>query len=79
EYTKSERNTLAIQEDKIQAIIRQNQVTEKHQGTDLNGQLAIPAFQERHNHLDKTYLSLDWRASQPGKYLKERVAVEDSE
>ena len=27
-----------------QAIIPQNQVTEKQQGTDLNGQLAIPLF-----------------------------------
>lgn len=69
-YTKTARYTLAIQEGKIQAIIPQNQVTEKQQGTDLNGQLAIPAFQESHNHLDKTYLSLGWRASQPVKNLK---------
>ena len=43
-YTKTARYTLAIQEGKIQAIIPQNQVTEKQQGTDLNGQLAIPLF-----------------------------------
>ncbi len=78
-YTKTARYTLAIQEGKIQAIIPQNQVTEKQQGTDLNGQLAIPAFQESHNHLDKTYLSLGWRASQPVKNLKERLADEASE
>ncbi|MFU1836539.1 deaminase, partial [Enterococcus faecium] len=41
--------------------------------------LAIPAFQESHNHLDKTYLSLGWRASQPVKNLKERLADEASE
>jgi cytosine/adenosine deaminase-related metal-dependent hydrolase len=40
------------------------------------GLLAMPSFKEMHNHLDKTYLSLDWKACTPVKNLKERLQLE---
>ncbi|AMO86668.1 N-isopropylammelide isopropyl amidohydrolase [Solibacillus isronensis B3W22] len=46
---------------------------------DLEGQLALPIFKEMHNHLDKTYLSLDWKACRPVKNLKERLHYEAQE
>lgn len=47
----------------------------------LNGKgfLAIPSFKEMHNHLDKTYLSLDWKACKPVKNLAERLQEEAKE
>jgi cytosine/adenosine deaminase-related metal-dependent hydrolase len=36
----------------------------------------MPCFKEMHNHLDKTYLSLDWKACTPVKNLKERLHLE---
>jgi len=41
--------------------------------------LAIPAFKEMHNHLDKTYLSLDWKSPIPAKNLKDRLRMEAME
>ncbi|MBI0577429.1 amidohydrolase family protein [Neobacillus cucumis] len=38
--------------------------------------LAIPTFKEMHNHLDKTYLSLDWKACKPSKNLADRLRLE---
>jgi cytosine/adenosine deaminase-related metal-dependent hydrolase len=43
---------------------------------DAAGLLALPTFKEMHNHLDKTYLSLDWKAPIPVKNLKERLHFE---
>lgn len=43
---------------------------------DANGLLGLPSFKEMHNHLDKTYLSLDWKACQPVSSLKERLSLE---
>ncbi len=43
------------------------------------GFLAIPTFKEMHNHLDKTYLSLDWKACKPVKNLAERLRYEAME
>ncbi|MHC0038445.1 amidohydrolase [Pseudoneobacillus sp. C159] len=40
------------------------------------GLLAMPSFKEMHNHLDKTYLSLDWTACTPVKNLRERLQLE---
>ncbi|MFJ5759990.1 amidohydrolase [Neobacillus sp. NPDC093182] len=44
-----------------------------------NGLLAVPTFKEMHNHLDKTYLSLDWKAPIPAKNLEERLRLEAME
>ncbi|MDQ0973132.1 cytosine/adenosine deaminase-related metal-dependent hydrolase [Neobacillus niacini] len=43
------------------------------------GFLALPTFKEMHNHLDKTYLSLDWKAPIPAKNLEERLRLEAME
>jgi cytosine/adenosine deaminase-related metal-dependent hydrolase len=43
------------------------------------GLLAVPTFKEMHNHLDKTYLSLDWKAPIPAKNLHERLRLEAME
>ncbi|MCH6264115.1 MULTISPECIES: amidohydrolase [Neobacillus] len=46
---------------------------------DGKGLLAVPTFKEMHNHLDKTYLSLDWKAPIPAKNLTERLRLEAME
>jgi cytosine/adenosine deaminase-related metal-dependent hydrolase len=46
---------------------------------DGKGLLALPTLKEMHNHLDKTYLSLDWKACKPVKNLKERLQLEARE
>ncbi|MFB3169165.1 amidohydrolase family protein [Neobacillus sp. 179-C4.2 HS] len=46
---------------------------------DGKGLLALPTFKEMHNHLDKTYLSLDWKAPIPAKSLEERLRLEAME
>lgn len=46
---------------------------------DGKGFLALPTFKEMHNHLDKTYLSLDWKAPTPAKNLEERLRLEAME
>ncbi len=46
---------------------------------DMGGRLAVPAFKEMHNHLDKTYLTLDWKAVTPVATLKERLQMEAEE
>lgn len=46
---------------------------------DAKEYLAIPTFKEMHNHLDKTYLSLEWKASKSVKNLKERLQYEAEE
>ncbi|MGB6408137.1 MAG: amidohydrolase, partial [Planococcus donghaensis] len=43
---------------------------------DAKGLLGLPSFKEMHNHLDKTYLSLDWKACQPVANLKQRLNLE---
>ncbi|GIO28029.1 amidohydrolase [Ornithinibacillus bavariensis] len=46
---------------------------------DMEGKLALPAFKDMHNHLDKTYLSLGWKACRPVNSLSERLAIEAAE
>ncbi|WP_313892785.1 amidohydrolase [Psychrobacillus sp.] len=46
---------------------------------DMKKKLALPTFKEMHNHLDKTYMSLDWKACTPVSNLKERLAFEAAE
>ncbi|CZQ99916.1 amidohydrolase [Trichococcus collinsii] len=48
-------------------------------GFDAKQKLALPAFKELHNHLDKTYLSLEWKASRPSKNLDHRLEMEAAE
>ena len=46
---------------------------------DMAGKLAVPPLKEMHNHLDKTYMSLDWKAVIPVANLKERLQHEAAE
>ncbi|MBD7984167.1 amidohydrolase family protein [Sporosarcina sp. Sa2YVA2] len=46
------------------------------QQLDMSGKLAIPPLKEMHNHLDKTYMALDWKAVIPVANLKERLELE---
>ncbi|WP_404454765.1 amidohydrolase family protein [Virgibacillus necropolis] len=46
---------------------------------DAKGLLAVPTFKEMHNHLDKTYMSLGWKACKPVRNLKERLHYEAEE
>ncbi|KAB7705039.1 amidohydrolase family protein [Bacillus aerolatus] len=78
--TKTELYHLKIQDGKI--IEKQNQNFEIPQGkrkVDGKGFLAVPTFKEMHNHLDKTYLSLEWKACKPAKNLEERLRYEAME
>src|SRR5699024_10597544 len=43
------------------------------------GMLAVPAFKEMHNHLDKTYLGFGWRSCIPAKDLEHRLELEAKE
>lgn len=63
----------------IQTIISATEKISDVAAIDMEGRLALPAFKEMHNHLDKTYLSLGWRACRPVKNLSERLALEASE
>lgn len=63
----------------IQTIIPATENIPGADGTDMEGKLALPAFKEMHNHLDKTYLSLGWRACRPVNSLSERLALEAAE
>lgn len=78
--TKTELFHLKFQDGKI--IDKQNQsfvIPPGEKKVDGKGFLAIPAFKEMHNHLDKTYLSLDWKACKPVKNLQERLKYEAME
>lgn len=46
---------------------------------DMKGQLAVPPLKEMHNHLDKTYMTLDWKAVTPVANLTERLQHEAAE
>ena len=48
-------------------------------GFNAKQKLALPAFKDLHNHLDKTYLSLEWKASRPSKSLEHRLEMEVTE
>ncbi|WP_075619054.1 amidohydrolase [Paenisporosarcina indica] len=45
----------------------------------MKQKLALPTFKEMHNHLDKTYMTLDWKACTPVANLKERLTFEAAE
>ncbi|WP_163100568.1 amidohydrolase [Peribacillus alkalitolerans] len=46
---------------------------------DAKGLLGLPTFKEMHNHLDKTYLSLDWKSCKPVRNLEQRLQYEAME
>lgn len=63
----------------IQTIIPATENIPDADAINMEGKLALPAFKDMHNHLDKTYLSLGWRACRPVKNLSERLALEAAE
>lgn len=78
--TKVELFHLEITDGVISQIVPATQTIEASQHvTDMQGKLLLPAFKEMHNHLDKTYLSLPWKAVIPSKNLKDRLAHEARE
>lgn len=56
---------LEVSEERIVQILPVSEVLPKVSVIDMADKLALPAFKERHNHLDKTYLSLGWKACRP--------------
>lgn len=64
-------------------IVQQLTATEKipvgQEVIDMEQKLALPTFKDMHNHLDKTYMTLDWKACTPVSNLKERLAFEAAE
>jgi cytosine/adenosine deaminase-related metal-dependent hydrolase len=78
--TKTELFHLKIQESKIVEKKSNSFVIPQGETTyDGKGLLAVPTFKEMHNHLDKTYLSLDWKAPIPAKNLEDRLRLEAME
>ncbi|GKV70560.1 deaminase [Sporosarcina sp. NCCP-2716] len=73
-------HTLKVEDGTITEIYASDEQVEMTGRTiDLNGQLAVPPLKEMHNHLDKTYMTLDWKAVTPVANLKERLAHEAAE
>lgn len=70
---------LEVSEEGIVQILPISEVLPEVSAIDMAGKLALPAFKERHNHLDKTYLSLGWKACRPVNKLSERLALEAAE
>jgi cytosine/adenosine deaminase-related metal-dependent hydrolase len=78
--TKVELFNLEITDGYISQIVPATQVIDSpNEVTNMNGKLLLPAFKEMHNHLDKTYLTLPWKACVPVKNLKERLDREAQE
>jgi cytosine/adenosine deaminase-related metal-dependent hydrolase len=85
-YVQDENGVYATETELFNLKIQDGKITEKklasfaiptgEKTVDSKGLLAIPSFKEMHNHLDKTYLSLDWKACTPVKNLKDRLHLE---
>ena len=71
---------LKIEDGKIVEIMKATDAVPNNIAVlDMKGKLAVPTFKEMHNHLDKTYLSLDWKACIPVSNLAERLSFEAKE
>lgn len=77
--TKTDLFHIQVAEEGIQSIIPATENAPVVDAIDMNGKLALPGFKDMHNHLDKTYLSLGWRACRPVNHLSERLALEAAE
>ena len=75
--TKTSLFHLKIQDGKIvEKQISGYEILKEEKTVDGKGYLALPSFKEMHNHLDKTYLSMGWKACKPVKNLEERLRLE---
>lgn len=79
ERTETKLFHIRIENNSIIEIVEASTLEARHDGFDAKGKLMLPAFKEMHNHLDKTYLSLDWKASIPAKNLEHRLEMEATE
>lgn len=77
--TETELFHLEITDGKITQIIPATAPIAGAHVEEMAGNLALPAFKEMHNHLDKTYLSLPWKACRKVNSLKERLDYEAME
>ncbi|CAM4077804.1 amidohydrolase family protein [Paenibacillus alkaliterrae] len=78
--TETEICHILIEEGKIKQIVSAaNPLQSDFPQTNANHLLALPSFVEKHNHLDKTYLSLPWKSCTPVKSLIERLELEAQE
>ncbi|MUV36789.1 N-acyl-D-amino-acid deacylase [Lentibacillus sp. JNUCC-1] len=80
-YTSTDLFHLKIEDGKIVQQISAKEDLPEHTGetVDAKGNLAVPAFKEMHNHLDKTYMGVGWKAPIPVNNLKERLEMEARE
>lgn len=80
-HTQTDLFDLKIENGKITEQV--NSAQANHDDTlekiDAKGKLAVPAFKEMHNHLDKTYLSLPWRSTKLTDNLKDKLHNEAME
>lgn len=75
--TKTKMVHLKIAEGQIAEIIDSEQALPKDVKTmDGKGLLVLPAFKEKHVHLDKTYMGEPWRACVPASSVIERSTIE---
>ena len=70
--------SIKVVDGKISDIISAKEAIEG-ECIDAKELLAVPTMKEMHNHLDKTYLSLDWKACRPVKNLSQRLQYEAEE
>jgi cytosine/adenosine deaminase-related metal-dependent hydrolase len=88
-YIQDEKGTYETKTELFHLKIEDGRIVEKQSNSfaiqpsektkDGKGFLALPTFKEMHNHLDKTYLSLDWKAPILAKNLEERLRLEAME
>lgn len=80
-YTTTEKFHLKIENGKItDQIPATHDIPDSETTTiDAKGNLAVPSFKEMHNHLDKTYMGVGWKAPVPVNNLKERLEMEARE
>ena len=63
----------------VDQLLANKNLASEYEQVDMGGKLALPTFKEMHNHLDKTYMTLDWKACIPVKNLAERLKYEAQE
>nr|BBH86494.1 deaminase [Thermosporothrix sp. COM3] len=74
--TKTDLFQLLLRDGHVAAIEPNDTVHDQHPRVSAQGALALPAFIERHIHLDKTLLGGPWMPTRPARSILERVAIE---
>ncbi|MGH0428928.1 amidohydrolase family protein [Bacillus hominis] len=76
--TETEMCSLLIEDERVKKIISG---TVREEGTltfDANGLLVLPAFEEMHIHIDKTYYGGPWKACMPAENIFTRFNEEET-